>query len=390
MDIDRIRGHFPALRSYVWFQNGGVSITPQPVAEVHASHMREILDRGPMHIVFPDEEYPRREVTRRRIAEFLGVTPGDLAWMRGVSEGYLTVLRGMDWREGDRILISEEEEAALFLPSMHLRDLCGVEVVKFPLVDDTAGQVQAVADRIDDRTRLVAFSHVITDSGFRLPAREICGLARAAGALSFVDAAHSVGLYPIDLKSMGCDFAGLLSYKWMYAPYASGALYARPDRVDEVRVTYAGGRAETSLDFVADRYELRPDAGRFEFGPWSWPLIHAWAASMDYLAEVGLDAIWVRTVALTDRLKVGLSGVDGVRLITPRSSERSAALVSFKLDGWDVFTVRDTLRARWNIIIKAFRTTQDGLRASVPFFLLEREIDLLVEAIQTLASSRDS
>ena len=111
---------------------------------------------------------------------------------------------------------------------------------------------------------------------------------------------------------------------------------------------------------------------------------------MDYLAEVGLDAIWVRTVALTDRLKVGLSGVDGVRLITPRSSERSAALVSFKLDGWDVFTVRDTLRARWNIIIKAFRTTQDGLRASVPFFLLEREIDLLVEAIQTLASSRDS
>ena len=85
VDIDRIRGHFPALRSYVWFQNGGVSITPQPVAEVHASHMREILDRGPMHIVFPDEEYPRREVTRRRIAEFLGVTPGDLAWMRGVS-----------------------------------------------------------------------------------------------------------------------------------------------------------------------------------------------------------------------------------------------------------------------------------------------------------------
>ncbi len=388
MDIHRIRDDFPALRNYVWFQNGGVSITPKPVAESHIRHMRELLERGPLHIVYPDEEYPRREASRARLASFFRAQPGSLALMRGVSEAYQTVIRGLEWHRGDRILISEEEEAALFIPSLHLRDLFGVEVDKFPLTDDPGDQLKAVCDRIGGRTRLVAFSHVITDSGNRLPAREICTRARGAGALSFIDMAHSAGLYPISLPEMACDFAGLLSYKWMYAPYASGVLYARPSSMDSIRVTYAGGRAEASVDFVADRFELRPDAGRFESGPWSWPLVHAWAGAVEYLDEIGLDAVWKRTTQLTARLKDGLSQIDGLRLITPTSPEASAALVSFRVDGLDVFDIQDALRRRWNIVLKAFRTTQDGLRASVPFFMLEQEIDLLVSAVRALTECR--
>ena len=384
MDVERIRTQFPALRGYVWFQNGGVSITPRPVAESHARHMGELLERGPVHIVFPDEEYPRRERTKARIARFFHVDPGDLALMRGVSEGYLTVLRGLDWQCGDRILLSGEEEAALFLPTLHLRDVHDVQVDKFPLVDDSEAQVQAIEQLMTDRTRLVAFSHVITDSGYRFPAEKICSLARRRGALSFVDTAHSAGLYDMDLHGLGCDFAGLLSYKWMYAPYASGALYVRPDSVDDIRVTYAGGRAESFLDWRSDRYELRGDAGRFEYGPWSWPLVHAWAESIEFLDGIGLASIWERTVDLTSRLKSALRSIEGVELITPESPERSAALVSFAVDGWDVFELRDALRARWNIIIKAWRTTRDGIRASVPFFLREGEVDLLVEAVATL------
>ena len=388
MDIGKIRDDFPALKTFVWFQNGGVSITPAPVAEVHARLMREILERGPMHIAYPEEEYPRREASKARIARFFGVDAGDLSLMRGVSEGFQTVLRGMQWREGDQILISEEEEAALLLPSLHLRDLCGVEVVKIPLVDDPQGQTQAVADRMTDRTRLVAFSHVITDSGHRLPVEDICRLARERGAMSFVDMAHSVGLYPIDLNALECDFAGILSYKWMYAPYASGVLFARKERLDDIQVTYAGGRAEAWLDSKRDRYELKPTAERFEYGPWSWPLVHAWAASADYLTDIGLESIWTRTVALTSRLKAGLKGIPDVTLITPERPERSAALVSFQVAGWDVDDIRRRLRSDWNLVVKAFKTTQDGLRASVPFFLLEEEVDLLVEAVASLVSEK--
>ncbi|MDE3258915.1 MAG: aminotransferase class V-fold PLP-dependent enzyme [Gemmatimonadota bacterium] len=386
MNIGKIRSDFPALGNFVWFQNGGVSITPAPVAEAHIGLMRELLERGPMHIAYPDEEYPRRERSRERLAAFFGVSPGDLALMRGVSEAFQTVIRGLDWNAGDRILISEEEEVALLVPCLHLRDLYGVVVDKAPLVDDADEQVEAVVGRITDRTRLIGFSHVISDSGYRLPAERICAAARARGVVSFLDMAHSAGLYPMNLNRLGCDFAGILSYKWMYSPYAAGALFARADRRDRIRVTYAGGRAQDWVDFRRDRFELKESTERFEFGPWSWPLVHAWAAAVEYLTCIGLDAIWARTVVLTTRLKRGLNEIPGVRLITPLSPEQSAAVVGFNLDGWQPLHVRDALRKRWRIVVKAFNTTRQGLRASVPFFLLEEEIDLLLHALATLAS----
>ncbi|MCZ6632821.1 MAG: aminotransferase class V-fold PLP-dependent enzyme [bacterium] len=388
MDIEQIRADFPALKQYTWFQNGGVSITPTPVAEAHIGLMQELLERGPMHIAFPEEEYPRRERTMERIAQFFGVERGELGIMRGVSEGYQTVLRGMDWTAGDQILMTEEEEAALLLPVLHLRELFGIEVVKAPLVDDLEGQVRAFTERLTDRTKLVAFSHVTTDTGFRLPCAEICAEVRARGGMTFVDMAHSAGLYPINLRALECDFAGLLSYKWMYSPYAAGLLYVRKERLDDIRVTYAGGRAEAWLDFREDRFELKPTAERFQYGPWSWPLVHAWAAAMDYLTEIGLDAIWERTVVLTTRLKNGLHQIPEVTLVTPESPDRSAALVTFEVKGWDGPDFRDALRERWNIVIKGIDHLRNGLRTSVPFFLLEEEMDLLLEKVDVLAKER--
>lgn len=386
MDIGRIRSDFPALENFVWFQNGGVSITPAPVAEAHIGLMRELWERGPMHIAFPDEEYPRRERTRAQLAAFFGVAPGDLALMRGVSEAFQTVIRGMDWSPGDRILISEEEEVALLVPCLHLRDLYGVVVDKVPLADDPDEQVEAVVARITERTRLVSLSHVISETGYRLPAERICAAARERGVISFLDMAHSAGLYPIDLNGMGCDFAGILSYKWMYSPYAAGALYARKGSRDRIRVTYAGGRAQAWVDFRGNRFALKESTERFEFGPWSWPLVHAWAVAVEYLTGIGLEAIWARTASLTTRLKQGLNEIPGVRLLTPVRPEQSAAVVAFNLDGWQPPDARDTLRRRWRIVVKAFNAARSGLRASVPFFLLEEEIDLLLDALGTLAS----
>ena len=389
MDIQQIRSDIPALKNYTWFQNGGVSVTPGPIAQKHQEFMQELLERGPLHIVYPDEAYPRREATMARLAQFFGVERGELALMRGVSEAYQTILRGLDWHPGDQILITAEEEAALLLATLHLRDQCGVEVVKVPLHSDADAQLDAIDARLTSHTRLIAISHVTTDLGFRLPVEQICMLAQERNILTFLDVAHSMGLYPIDLHQIGCDFAGLLSYKWMYAPYATGALYIRRSRLDNIAVRFAGGRAEAWLDWEQDTYQLKEDADRFEFGPWSWPLVHTWAYAADYLTDLGLNAIWARTVMLTTRLKSGLVAIPGVTLHTPLSSDMSAALVSFSLAGWSGNDLAQTLRERWNIIIKPLYISADGLRASVPFFLLEDEIDLLLAALDSLAAGNN-
>lgn len=389
VEVARIRAGIPALRNYVWFQNGGVSVTPAEIAAVHSRCMQELLERGPMHIIYPDEELPRRAKTMATLADFFGVSPAELSLMRGVSDGYQTILRGLEWRAGDQVIISAEEEAALFVPTIHLRDVHGVEVIKLPLIADRERQVQALADLLTERTRLVALSHVTTDFGFRLPIPEICKVARRRGVLTFVDLAHSVGLLPINLRDLGADFAGVLSYKWMYSPYTAGALYVRQERLDDIKVVYAGGRAEAWFDNKTDTFALKESAERFQYGPWSWPLVHAWAAGADYLGAIGLDNIWSRTVYLTSRLKSLLADIPGVTVYTPMSPELSASLVSFGVAGWQGDDLAANLRSRWNIMIKALYLSGNGLRASVPFFALDDEIDLLAEAVRILATEKD-
>lgn len=388
MDIDLLRQDFPALDQYVWFQNGGVSITPQPVADEHARLMQELLQRGPMHIVYPDEEYPRRQRSLQRLADFLDVSSDELALMRGVSEAFQTVLRGLTWCEGDRIVITEDEEASVLLPVLHLRDRLGVKVDKIPFIADVAGQIEALDAAVSDRTRLIAVSHVSTDIGHRLPIREICGRGRELGVPTFVDMAHSAGLYPISVSELGCDFAGILSYKWMYAPYASGLLYVRSDQTQKLALSYAGGRSEAWLDFERDDYGLRETAERFQYGPWSWPLIHSWAFGAGYLEEIGLGAIWDRTILLANRFKEGLKSVPGSMLFTPDAPEFSAALVAFGIGGMDGESLCRNLRARWNIITKPLPHTREGLRISLAFFTMESEVDLLLEKLHLLVSAR--
>ncbi len=381
-DVRTIRDQFPPLDTFVWFQNGGVSITPRSVADYHAELMAELSDRGPMHIAYPEEEYPRREASITRIARFFGVGKSQVALMRGVSEAYQTVIRGMDWNPGDQILITAEEEAAIYLASLHVSDRRGVEVVTVPIAETADQQLSLFEQAMTERTRLVAFSHVTTDIGARLPAGEICAAARSRGALSFVDLAHSGGLYAQDLMEMGCDFAGILSYKWMYGPYAAGLLFVREPEAEQVAVTYAGGRSESRLDWHAHEFEFKPGAERYQFGPWSWPLVHAWARSLDFLEDIGVARIWTRTRELTCRLKDGVAASPHLQLQTPGSDASSAALVSFGIGDRSPEDLRDRLRERYHIVIKAVHASRKGMRASVPFFLLEEEIDFLLEKIR--------
>ena len=399
MDVDTIRSQVPALSKFVWFQNGFVSLTPTPIAEEHARLMRELYENGPMHLLHPDVEVPRRAASVDRIAEFLHVDSDEVALKLAVSDGFNTVINGMEWREGDQIIATEEEAAAILGPSLHLKQTRGVETFKAPMVDDIEGQVSAIADLITDRTRLIAFSHVTTETGFRLPANQICRVARERGVLTFADMAHSVGLYDIDLHEMDCDFAGVSNYKWTYSPYACGVLYVRRDSLAELQYAASPNRGLNLKDPIDDVIEVPDTAMRLQSGPWCWPLVHTWAFALDWLSEIGLEAIWDRTVALTGRLKRALSEIPGLTLFTPMSPDLSAALVTFHLDGWDSDDLVSQLKQRWNIDIKSVPMTwsrsaerrgipSHAVRASLAFFLKEEEVDLLADAVKQLAAER--
>lgn len=384
IDLEAVRRDFPVLAHGPYFDNGTVSLTPASVTATLERIGRDVLNYGPPHVVRPNVEYPRRETTLARIAGFLGTKRERIALVRGVSEAFQTVLRGLTWQPGDEIVITEDEENALRLPAVHMRDTMGVNVVKLPFAAAASNPSQALSDVLTERTRLIALSHVTTSLGYRYPVTALCEIARSHGIPSFVDVAHSAGVVPMKLDDLGCDFAGIVSYKWMYGPYAAGALYARPESIERIGLLYAGNRSEAWFDHESDTYGLHSDARRFEYGPFAWSIVHGWAAALDYLNGIGHDKILARTRELVAALRSGLLGIEGVEVATP-PPETSGALVTFSIAGMTATDVRDRLLDEYHIRIKALPNDRH-LRASLAFYVLDTEVDILIHAINRLAA----
>jgi cysteine desulfurase/selenocysteine lyase len=149
-------------------------------------------------------------------------------------------------------------------------------------------------------------------------------------------------------------------------------------------VRWAGGRSERLLDHAGERFELHEDARRFESGPWSWPLVHAWAAALDHLEAVGLERVAGRAAALTGRLIRGFDAIDGVTVHTPSDPAHRAALVAAGVRGWTGPALERHLRIEHGIVVRALINDRDGIRASCAYFTSEAEVDALVDAISTL------
>lgn len=383
--LESARADFPTLAREVWFNNGQVGLVPRPVAESVAADMAEIFRNGPPHVLRPDVEWPRRRVSHETVARFLGASAETTAVMRGVSEAYQTVLRGIDWRPGDRLIISPDEEASVLLPSLHLRESAGVEVVHLEYRASPDEIVGSLESMLTPNTRLVALSHVTTNMGWMYPIGQLTKTANQAGVPLFADLAHSAGARPYCMSDLGCDFAGILSYKWMYGPYATGLLYVRPDPTVELSLRYAGGRSERSLSLRDETYELRDDAGRYQHGPWAWPLIHGWAKAVEYLDSFGITQIHSRTMEVSRRLRSGLEEIPGVELLSP-APPTTGPFLTFRLEGAHAHEVAATLYRKLNIRIKAASDPADLLRASIPFFILDEEVDLLIDGIRMVAA----
>lgn len=385
INLESVRPDFPPLAYGPYFDNGTVSLTPAPVVAAVERLGREILNDGPPHVTEPEVEYPRREATLTRIATFLGTQREGIALVRGVSEAFQTILRGLAWEPGDEIVITEDEENALRLPVLHLRDCVGVRVVKLPFEAAYANPGLALSGLLTDRTRLVALSHVTTDLGYRYPVTALCETAQRHGVLSFVDVAHSAGVIPVELDAIGCDFAGILSYKWMYGPYAAGALYVRPESIEKIELRYAGNRSERWFDYESEAYGLHNDARRFEYGPFSWPIVHGWAAALDYLDTIGHETILARTHSLVAALRNGLLEVERVEVLTP-APEVAGAVVTFEVVGVAAKDVRARLRDEYHIRIKALPNNR-YLRASLALYISDAEVEMLVESVRRIATT---
>ncbi len=391
LDLDRLRAETPGCAHRIHFNNAGAGLMPAPVLEAMTEYLELEAELG---------GYEAADVRSEAIDDFyaatarlLGCEARNVAFAPNATDAFARALSSIPFVPGDLILTTRDDYISNQIAFFSLRKRFGVEVVHAPNLSEGGVDVDGMAQLMRKRRpRLVAVTHIPTNSGLVQPVAEIGRHCRELDLLYLVDACQSVGQYALDVEQLGCDFLSATCRKFLRGPRGSGFLYVS-DRA------LAAGYEPLFIDMRGARwvgfeeYEQVETAARYEDWEFSYATVLGAAAATQYALAVGIDAIADRTPALGGHLRDRLAEIDGVRILD-RGSER-CAIVTFTLGGWTSEALVDELRRRRiNSSVSArehalFDFTDKEVdacvRMSPHYYNTEQEVDDVVDAVRELA-----
>jgi len=389
IDLDRARAETPGCRTVLHFNNAGASLMPAPVLDTVVEYLNLEATIGAYEA--EAREAARIDAVYDSVARLVNARRDEIALVEHATRAWDLAFYAVPLGPGDRILTAVAEYAANYVAFLHVARRTGATIDVVP--NDEHGQlsVDALRDMLDERVKLVAITHVPTNSGLVNPAAEIGRVTREAGVLFLLDACQSVGQMPVDVDAIGCDMLSATGRKFLRGPRGTGFLYVRRDaleRLEPPMIDHHGA------EWVArDRFALRPDARRFENWEASYATRLGLGAAIDYALEWGIDAIRERSWQLADALRKRLSALPGVEVhdvgaercaivtFTVAGVDASAAKAALVADAMNV-SVSDVTSARIDFEARALHSV---VRASPHYFNSEDELDRFVDAVASLA-----
>jgi selenocysteine lyase/cysteine desulfurase len=336
------------------------------------------------------------------LGQFLGAGVDDLALTAGATQALNRVAAGLDFVAGDEILTTVHDHPAAVYPWLLQAKRRGLKVNQIPLASPVAAPAQvleAFSAAITPRTRLMCFSHVQYTDGTVLPVRELCALARERNVLTLVDGAQAVGMLPVDLRTLGCDFYAASLHKWLNGPAGTGFLYfgdgARfrlwPDHVAapyDWDTVDRFGAPDAPLDI--DHRATWPGALRkFSYAdPYAAPLWHAVLPAIALQQEITLARVSARIRELAWYLRMELQRIEGVRVLTSTHPELWAGIVSFEVPGLDAGELVTSLAADARVVVRRVRQAGagfDAVRASTHIYNDFGDLERLATAVRRRA-----
>ncbi len=253
MNVDAIRAELPVLERYAYLNTGTFGPLPRRTAETMAAWQRRGLTEPRASAALFEEILEMRTRLRGEIAALLGARPETVALTSSTTEGCNAAVSGLRLEPGDEVVTTDSEHPGLLGAFRAWKfDVRAAPVSKVPAAD----ALSVIEREVTRKTRLIAVSHVLWTTGQILPLRELAGL----GPPLLVDGAQSAGAIPVDVSELGCDFYTVSGQKWLLGPDATGSLYVRADRIEELHQTYP---SYVSWENPAELVPW-PDARRFE------------------------------------------------------------------------------------------------------------------------------
>lgn len=310
---------------------------------------------------------------RARVAALLAAEPEEVALTPSVSAALSSIASGLRYGRRNRVVVSELDFPTLLYQWMARTE---VEVVRVPSDDGVTVAPERWAEFVDDRTAVVATSHVFYSTGAIQDLRPIGDAARRAGALFLVDGYQAMGQIPVDPRAAGADIYIAGPLKWMLGGPGLAYLWVRRERIAELRptvVSWFGARNQFAFD--VERFEYREDAERFSLGTPAMPTAYTALGGMEIVAEAGVERIRGRIDALTTRLVEALRETGREMRISPERATRSGIVM---------VRVGDSAREVARLAERGIIVDRRGefVRVSPHFYNTEDEVDRFLEALR--------
>jgi selenocysteine lyase/cysteine desulfurase len=373
-NFEALRREFPVLGRKTYLNSGSYCALAKDVKAAFEAYMEDRLLVGANW----DLWVMKNESVRRLVAELLRAAPDEIAVTASVSAGLNALASALTFTgPRDKVVVSDFEfptNAQIW----HAQEPRGARVVHVPRAADGYIPLEHFEKAIDERTQLVAITHVCFRNGAKLDIPGIVKLARAKGAKVLLDCYQSVGSLDIDVKALDVDFAAGGMLKYLLGTAGIGFLYVRGSILPTLVPTHSGWFAQAdiaAMDITANR--PAPNARRFEAG--TPPVVNCYAseAGLKFLLAVGTAAVEKRNYALTGRCMQRLEEI-GWPSITPAADERRGATVAVPSRD-SARLVAELLRRD---IVTSFR--DDNVRASFHFYNNEADVESFVEALEDL------
>jgi len=313
---------FPGLDSGVYLNTAAEGL----FMKSHDDALRRYAESKQRGSLGRNEHAAVERRARELSAQLLTARPQDVAFLASTARGLDAAIKSIPWRPGDNIVLPDSEFPTTALAAARLSQL-GVERRIAPSRDGRIG-LEDLRDEVDRRTRMVVASLVSYKTGHKIDLGAWAEIAHASGALLFVDAVQALGA--VEVNATQADFLCGATYKWLLGQHGLAIFYINPGLSDLIAPPYAGYRGVKDL-FPADpdRYELLPDARRFEEGMPNFPALYVLNNALEFLLSTGVDRIAAHNEALASKLISGLLSA-GIRPLTPAEPQARASIISFE------------------------------------------------------------
>jgi len=400
LNIERIRKDFPILKSgIIYLDSAASSLTPEPVLEkmLEFYHQyRANVDRGIHRLSQQASEELGN--ARAKVADFINAkSDSEIVMTRNTTEGTNIIASGLKWKKGEKIATSVIEHHSDFIIWLRVKDRFGVDI---ELVKPKAPMFQGLLDPedfekvVDDKTRLVAITHVSNVLGSIMPVKEIAKIAHEHGAYVLVDGAQSVPHIKVDVQKLECDFLAFTGHK-MCAPTGSGALYIKEELSEEVEPLCIGGGSIADVDL--DHYKLDKSPRRFEAGTPAIAEAIGLGAAVDYLEKIGMENIECHEKELTKKIYEALSEMPETEIYGPKP-EHKIGITAFNVSNLNPHDVALALDVSANIMVrsghhcalpltKSILHRPGSVRASTYLYNTKEEIEKFVLAVSEIAET---